>query len=250
MHVSWTTIALQLLNFAILVWLLQRFLYRPALRMIAARQADVARLRAEAAQADARARELVAQLDARRREMDAEREASLKAAAAETDRLRQTRLADANHEADALLAKARAQLAVERRQALEQVQQAALDLATDMAGRLLAGFPEPLRSQAWLERIERQLTALAEGERAALLRDLGRAPLTVVTAAALAPDLAENWRVRLAHALGRDPAIIFEVEPRLRSGAELHFGDTRLGFTLQDALQGLRMELARHADAA
>ena len=32
MHIDWWTIALQTVNFVILVWLLQRFLYRPVLR--------------------------------------------------------------------------------------------------------------------------------------------------------------------------------------------------------------------------
>jgi F-type H+-transporting ATPase subunit b len=35
------TIALQTVNFAILVWLLHRFLYRPVLRVIDARKAEV-----------------------------------------------------------------------------------------------------------------------------------------------------------------------------------------------------------------
>ena len=35
MRFDWWTLALQTVNFAVLVWLLHRFLYRPVLRMIA-----------------------------------------------------------------------------------------------------------------------------------------------------------------------------------------------------------------------
>ena len=42
MHLDWWTIALQTINFAILVWLLHRFLYKPVLRMIDARKAEIA----------------------------------------------------------------------------------------------------------------------------------------------------------------------------------------------------------------
>jgi len=34
MHFDWSTFALQTVNFAILVWLLHRFLYRPVLRLL------------------------------------------------------------------------------------------------------------------------------------------------------------------------------------------------------------------------
>ncbi|MFY9876825.1 MAG: ATPase, partial [Rhodomicrobium sp.] len=43
MHLDWWTIALQTINFAILVWLLNRFLYKPVLRVIDARKAEVHR---------------------------------------------------------------------------------------------------------------------------------------------------------------------------------------------------------------
>ena len=43
MHLDWWTIGLQTVNFAILVWLLHRFLYKPVLAMIDARKAEVRR---------------------------------------------------------------------------------------------------------------------------------------------------------------------------------------------------------------
>ena len=57
MHFDWWTLALQTVNFAILVWLLQRFLYKPVLRMVDARRAEIdkaiCRGRADDAQAKA-----------------------------------------------------------------------------------------------------------------------------------------------------------------------------------------------------
>jgi len=41
MHFDWSTFALQTANFAILVWLLHRFLYRPVLRLLDARRAEI-----------------------------------------------------------------------------------------------------------------------------------------------------------------------------------------------------------------
>ena len=40
MHFDWWTLALQTINFAILAWLLHRFLYKRVLRVIDARRAE------------------------------------------------------------------------------------------------------------------------------------------------------------------------------------------------------------------
>ncbi|PPC85052.1 MAG: ATPase, partial [Methylocystis sp.] len=41
MRFDWWTLGLQTVNFAVLVWLLHRLLYRPVLRMIDARRAEM-----------------------------------------------------------------------------------------------------------------------------------------------------------------------------------------------------------------
>ena len=43
MHLDWWTIGLQTVNFAVLVWLLHRFLYKPVLGVIDARKAELQR---------------------------------------------------------------------------------------------------------------------------------------------------------------------------------------------------------------
>ena len=40
MEIDWWTLAIQTVNFLVVVWLLSRFLYRPVRRMIEAREAD------------------------------------------------------------------------------------------------------------------------------------------------------------------------------------------------------------------
>lgn len=59
MSIDWVTVAAQLANFLLLVWLLRRFLYRPILDGIDAREAEIARrlAAAEQARSDARAAE-------------------------------------------------------------------------------------------------------------------------------------------------------------------------------------------------
>ena len=48
MSIDWITVAAQIVNFLILVWLLKRFLYRPILDGIDAREREIAERMAEA----------------------------------------------------------------------------------------------------------------------------------------------------------------------------------------------------------
>jgi len=250
MRLDWWTLGLQTVNFAILIWLLHRFLYKPVLRMIDARKAEIERQYADARATDQRAKAQLAAAEAERAGSAAEREAGLKAAGAQAQELIEAHRARAERAAQALLDGARKTVAAERSRALEEARRMALDLGAEFARRLLAEVPMQLRAEAWIERIERHIDELAAAERDALRRQLADgSALTVVTAAPLAGSVADTWRERLRHRLGEGIDITFEVSPPLIAGAELHFPTAVLRFSWQSALEAARAELGAHADA-
>ena len=55
MSIDWITVVAQIANFLVLVWLLKRFLYRPILDGIDAREAEITRRMAEAGEAQKKA---------------------------------------------------------------------------------------------------------------------------------------------------------------------------------------------------
>jgi F-type H+-transporting ATPase subunit b len=244
MHFDWSTFALQTVNFAILVWLLHRFLYRPVLRLIDARRGEIDKQYAEARSAEAKAQEQLAAVEAERAGIAAERVAALKEAAAEAEAEAAARRVRAEGEAAALLDGARKALAVDREHALAEARRAALDLGMELAGRLLAEIPMKLRVDAWIDRIEQYLAGLSKPEIDALAEQLqDSARLLVVTASALSAESAQNWRSRLQRTLRDRTAIDFAVEPQLVAGAELHFPNTVVRFSWQSALAAMRFEI-------
>lgn len=250
MPFDWSSLVLQTINFVILVWLLQRFLYQPVLRMIDARRAAVDKQFADASAALAEAKKKLAATDAERAGIAAERAAALNAAAAEAEAAAGARRSQAERDASALLDGTRKTLALERDQALLDAQRAALDLGTEIAKRLSAEMPMKLRAEAWLERIEGYLAALPAGERDAIVRQLGDGTaLKVVTASALPAEAADAWSAALHRRLGDRIVIAFDVDPRLVAGAELHFPNTILHFSWQNALASIRDKIEPDDDA-
>lgn len=252
MQFDWWTLALQTVNFAILVWLLQRFLYKPVLRLIDARRAEVDSRYAAADQAKQAAESERQAVAAERVGIADEREAVLRKAAAQAEQVAVARRKQADGEAASLIAEARRNLAEEHGAARAELRRQALDLGIAVARRLLDGIPPALRAEAWLEQIEQHLAGLSAGDRAAL-RDGVHGGLTVVTASELPTAARADWQRRLRAALDGPPdtvlAVTFTVDPALIAGADLHFATAILRFSWQEALAGMRSELETDVDA-
>jgi F-type H+-transporting ATPase subunit b len=250
MHFDWSTLVLQTANFAVLVWLLHRFLYRPVLRMVDARRADIEQQYEGARTAEAQAKDRLTAVEAERAGIAAERTAALRETTAEAEQAASARRAQAEREAAALLEEARKTLAAERSQALADTKRAALDLGAEIAGRLLAEVPMKLRADGWIERVEQYLTALPKPELDALTQQLpDGVPIRVVTAALLPGESQETWCSRLHNILCPRTAIEFAVDPSLVAGAELYFPNAILRFSWKNALAAMRGEVEADANA-
>jgi F-type H+-transporting ATPase subunit b len=250
MHFDWSTLALQTVNFAVLVWLLHRFLYQPVLRLVDARSMGIEKQYAEAQTAENRAKDKLAAVEAEQAAIATERATALKEAAAEAERGATAQRARAEREVAASLEAARKTLAVERSQALAEARHAAVELGAEIAARMLAEVPMKLRAEAWIERIEEYLAGLPKPEIDALTRQLvDGVPLRAVTGSVLPAETEGIWRSRLDKVLCGRVAVDFGLDPALIGGVELHFPDTVLRFSWQITLAVIRAELETDADA-
>ncbi len=236
---AWT-FALQTVNFAVLVWLLHRFLYKPVLAVIAARRAEIDKQYANVEAAQAQANAKLAEIEADHARLATEREALLKSAASQADEAASARRSRAELDAAALIESAHKSIAAERTEVLADARRIALDMGCDIARQLLAEMPIKLRAEAWLERIEQYLAGLSPSEREALLRQTAEGSVQVVTAAPLPPESVDSWRTRLRESMGQGSEIGFSTDPALIAGVEMHFPSAILRFSWQSTLAALR----------
>ncbi len=246
MHIDLWTVALQGINFLVLVWLLQRFLYKPVRTVIAKRKelAQAAFVEADKAKAEADAAR--AALEGDRAKLAAERDAVLNAAHKSVEAERAKLIEDAKREAARLVDEAHAAIAAEREAALTELRREVAALAADLAGRLLAETGLAQDGDALLAAVAGRIAALGGEERASLAKELAAegAKLTVVTAASLPGDAQARWRARLAEALGFTGAMVFETDAALIGGAELRFPHAVLRLSWADWLAQARAALA------
>src|SRR5580700_1950855 len=102
MLIDWFTVGAQALNFLILVWLLKRFLYRPILAAIDAREQRIAKELTDAAAKQAEAQERCDEYQHKNDEVNRERAALLSQATEEANVERQRMIDAAQQAADAI----------------------------------------------------------------------------------------------------------------------------------------------------
>lgn len=237
MALNWTTFALEIINFLVLLWILKRFLYRPVMQTLAERRAGIERTLAEArateAQAAAKQQQFESRLAdweqekaaARRRfeiELDAERARQMEALAKVLATERERSAAQDAHRLDTQ----RRELAT---QASTEARQFASALFTRLAGPELEGqlvrfFIEELAALP-----EERLSAVRAGQN-------GNGQGILTSAFALTAAQRQQLSNAIDARLGKAIALDFVVEPNLLAGARLTLGAWQLDFSLAGEL--------------
>ena len=200
MQLDWSTLVLEIINFLVLVWLLQRFLYKPILRVVSARQAAIDEAARRTREMESKAHELQAQYEARLQNWEQER---AKTRGALMEELRSER--------ERALAALQESLEQERRKAgvLDQRRRAeetarnerqATEQALAFVRRLLAGLSGPELESKLVHLAIDELLQLPDTRKSVLREALGTStePPTVCSAY----PLPSAQREALSQALG------------------------------------------------
>jgi len=223
MKIDWWTLGLQTVNVLVLLWVLQRFLFKPVQAIIAQRQQIVQKQTEEAALAQQKAEQERLAFEAERNALASGRETTLTAARMEARQARDAILAQATQEAAQRGAAAQEALTRERAEAETALQNLAGKLAADMTRRLLERLPAMALNGSFIDAACDELAGMEAAERQLLLQADGRDAMHVVTAVALDPETKSTLQRKLNAALGEEVAIAFSCDPALLAGVELRF---------------------------
>jgi F-type H+-transporting ATPase subunit b len=263
MLIDWFTVGAQALNFLILVWLLKRFLYRPVLAAIDAREARIARQIADADETQASALREQAEFRRRNAEFDAQRAELLKQATAAADAERQRLAEVARQAADAALARRqdaeRRDAARLRRALADRTRDEVFEIARRVLGDLADATLDERVGAVFLRRFGEleptALAALASGLDAERPRAIVRSAFELDES--LHAAFVEAIRQALAAHRAATPTapieVVFETAPALLGGIELVVGGRQLAWNVSDymsALDNMSKDATPHAAAA
>jgi len=239
MTIDWWTLFLQTVNFLLLVWLLQHFLYKPVRAVIERRRklAEQALNKAEAAEKEAMAAK--ADLEAKSAALDKDRQAATEAARQAAEAEAKTIIGEARKEADEIAAKARKAASDTRAAALANLKQELVETAVKIAETILRKTANRDLNDIFLSQILDEIEALDKEQRACIDADVAGngGGVEVVTSMKLTKTEQAAWTKKLREQLHLQGAPSFTTEPDLVGGAELRFAHATVRFAWSDHLQ-------------
>ena len=239
MLIDWFTVAAQIVNFLLLVWLLKRFLYRRILHAIETRERRIAERLAAAEAQEKGAAEQLALYQAKLREFEQQHQDLLAQARLEAEKQRSEMVAQAREHVRELESSWQADLARERAAFLADLRRRAaaqlLALARQTVADLACVDIQRCAVQVFLER----LRAL---DRAAC-QSLGQGELSIRATFDMPEPMRTEVRQALRDRLDPDVTVRFERAAGIGLGIELRGNGCRIGWNSESYLDSLEEDL-------
>jgi len=243
MTIDWLTILAQAVNFLILVWLMKRFLYKPVLKAIAAREKLISDELASADKKKDEAQKESDEFKEKNQQFDQSRAALLGKAVEDAQTERQRLLDEARKAAVALSSKSKDDLQTEERGLRQSIsrriqtetfsiaKKALIDLAgTDVQERMVDLFCQRIQELSPQERV-----MLADQNKEAQHK------ITVQSASELSTDQKKRAESAIRQTLGADSLLSFDVLPELIAGIEITANGHKAGWCIAEYLVSLEL---------
>jgi F-type H+-transporting ATPase subunit b len=246
MLIDWFTVGAQALNFIILVWLLKRFLYKPILDAIDAREKRIATELAETDAKKAEAREERDVFLRKNEAFDRQRAELLKQASEEANAERQRLLSEARQAADTLSAQRRELLKSDARNLSRAIGDRTQKEVFAIARKALDDLATTTLEERIGDVFIRRLREMAGPEKAGLAKALEESSGSAAIRSAF--ELPAEQRAAIQEALDEIGStkvpIRFEVAPELVAGLELSTNGQKICWSISDYLASLEKSVA------
>jgi F-type H+-transporting ATPase subunit b len=241
MQLDWTTFILEILNFLVLVWILQHFLYRPVLDLLAARQQKILENREAAEKTRAEADAMRLQYESRLADWQKEREISRRELEEELAQIRTREMDNIKKalagEEEKLRARNEKLLAAREAELLRS----AASQAYGEAALMLKHLASPELTQRIAGVFLEDLDVLPEHDRSVLRKAAGalkeKDTVRIVSAHALPSAILAGIEAGLNAACGKSLPAVYSEDPALIAGVRAIVGECELHANLADELK-------------
>ncbi len=238
---DWFTIVAQAINFLILVWLMKRFLYKPILQAIDAREKRIAAERADADAKKAEAQKERDEFQHKNEEFDQQRAALLSKATEEAQTERQRLLDEARKAAAVLGSKRQDTLRNEERNLRQAIRRRTEQEVFAVARKALMDLATTSLEERMGEVFTRRLREMDGQTKAGLAAALKTASDPALVRSGF--DLPAEQRAAIQNALNETVSaeihVRFETTPDLIGGIELTTNGQKVAWSIADYLTSM-----------
>lgn len=245
MQIDWLTVAAQIINFLVLVWLLKRFLYKPITNAMRRREERIEERLAEAKEAREEAERQERDLREKEADLDARTDRILNDAREDAEDLRERKKDEIREEMKQKRAAWQSHLAKEREDFAASLRRKAGKQVLRITERILSDYTDSDAAERAGKSFAARLKALDADKREKMVQAAARKgePALVETATAL--ESAGKGRItRAIHdALSGDIDVEYREDPELILGLRLTLGDHVVDWSAARYLERLDSEL-------
>lgn len=246
MLIDWFTVCAQVINFLILVWLLKRFLYRPILNAIDAREKRIALALADADSKKTEAKNERDEFQHKNAEFEQQRAALLDKVTEEVNAERQRLLDEARLEACKLSAKRQETLRNDAHSLNQAIISRTQYEVFSIARKALTDLASTSLEERLAEVFTRRLREMDEQTKKGLGNSLKTAAEPAFVRSAF--ELPATQRTAIQNALNEtfsaEIPLCFEIAPDLISGIELSTNGQKVAWSIADYLTSLEHGVA------
>jgi F-type H+-transporting ATPase subunit b len=243
MSIDWITVIAQIANFLVLVWLLKRFLYRPILDGIDAREAEITRRMAEAGEAEKKAQTAEMEFRQQQKQLLSDQDSVVEQALRESESLRDSLLADARTKLEQEQKDWHKHLERERQKFTAQLQRAGEETLLELTRKALRDLADESLEEAIVRHVSARLRPIASE----LSEAAGDSKEAVATTRDPLPEPAQALMHADIKTLLPAMTLRFETDPQQAPGLVLRVGGAQVAWTIDsyteefDALLSERM---------
>lgn len=243
MNIDWFTFAAQIVNFVVLVYLLNHFLYGPITGAMEKREASIAARLNEADQRESEANSEFKHYQVLTQQIEHQRKQSLDEVRAESETMRQKLITEAKNEVRLRRDEWMESLQREKATMVSLFRQRASQQVIDISRNALSQLADTELEQRATQLFVKHLKEVSTSEKNRLKREFESVGQSQVhTAFAISENLKRQIRKGMIEELGLQ-TVSFVTTPELICGIELHIGGTKIGWSVQEYLESLSDEM-------
>lgn len=249
MPFDWFTVVAQSINFIVLLWLLKRFLYKPILNGLDAREKRLQNVLHDAKSKHSQAQALQQEYENKHQAIEQQRASILKATQDEADEMSKTLVKSAQKAADDMLRKRLGAIQHELHTLQQQVLHRNVDEIYATAGKLLHDLAGVDLQQIMVNKFLDRMKSQTEEQNATLVSALQRSnnSITIRSAYALSDKEQNKISQVLTTLLGKkapsDLKLSFILVPQLVAGIELSISGWKMAWSINQHLQTLQQSV-------
>jgi F-type H+-transporting ATPase subunit b len=240
MEFNVSTFILEIINFLILIWILQRLFYKPLLEVIAKRKQTIDQALADAKTVHQQAEEQRSLYENRQKLWEQEKQAALTALYQQIEVERRTQMDRLNSDLEQERQKARITLTRQQQELQQQAEKQALQNGAKFAGILLQQSAGPELELRLMTMLMDNLTTLPEACRLCLqmLGTKKSVPVKITSAYPLTANLQQQLEQKLGLLINSQINFQYHQDAELIAGLRIDIGAWVLNANLQHELIG------------